>query len=95
MVKIFFIFFRTGLMAVEWTISTSDYLEYWSVMTSVYSAWEWCTEVDFNGFPRSLWQFRHFGWFCMLLVCGYLPVKASAHNGVNAIVHGGEPILLA
>ena len=24
-------------MAVEWTISTSGYLEYWSVMTSVYS----------------------------------------------------------
>lgn len=29
----------------------------------------------------------------MLCVCGYLAVKASAHNSVNAMVHGGEPIL--
>ena len=56
-------------------------------------AWEWSTEIDFNGLPRYLWQIRHFGWFCMLCVCRYLAVKASAHNGVNAIVHGREPIL--
>ena len=56
-------------------------------------AWEWSTEIDFNGLPRYLWQIRHFGWFCMLCVCRYLTVKASAHNGVNAIVHGREPIL--
>ena len=89
----FFIFCHTGLMAVEKTNSTSGYLEYWSVMTSAYSAWEWSTEIDFNGLPRYLWQIRHFGWFCMLCVCRYLAVKASAHNGVNAIVHGREPIL--
>ena len=56
-------------------------------------AWEWSTEIDFNGLPRYLWQIRHFGWFCMLCVCHYWAVKASAHNGVNAIVHGREPIL--